>query len=109
MVGGGRWEVGGRFKREETYVCLWLIHGDVWKKPTQYCTAIILQLKKKKKTNSKWKKRTLLGRRVSNSDVLGQLSVLEYNIPSTGPKLHSPLNRPSWKQVFSFILPIPVA
>ena len=33
--------VGGRFKREGTYVYLWLIHGDVWQKPTQYCKAII--------------------------------------------------------------------
>ena len=24
---------------------LWLIHVDVWQKPTQYCKAIILQLK----------------------------------------------------------------
>ena len=32
------WEVGGRFKREGTYVYLWL-------KPTQYSKAIILQLK----------------------------------------------------------------
>ena len=32
------WEVGGRFKREGTYVHLWL-------KATQYCKAIILQLK----------------------------------------------------------------
>ena len=38
-------EVGGRFKREGTYVYLWLIHVDVWQKPTQYCRAIILQLK----------------------------------------------------------------
>ena len=37
-------EVGGRFKREGTYVCLWLIHVDVWQKPTQYCIVIILQL-----------------------------------------------------------------
>ena len=29
-------EVGGRFKREGTYVHLWLIHNDVWQKPTQY-------------------------------------------------------------------------
>ena len=28
-----------------TYVYLWLIHVDVWQKPTQYCKAIILQLK----------------------------------------------------------------
>lgn len=27
------------------YVYLWLIHVDVWQKPTQYCKAIILQLK----------------------------------------------------------------
>ena len=26
-------------------VYLWLIHVDVWQKPTQYCKAIILQLK----------------------------------------------------------------
>ena len=39
-VGGG-----GRFKREGTYVYLWLTRVDVWQKPTQYCKAIILQLK----------------------------------------------------------------
>ena len=31
--------------REETYTHLWLIHADVWQKPTQYCKAIIFQLK----------------------------------------------------------------
>ena len=30
------WEVKGRFNRE-TYIYLWLIHVDVWQKPTQYC------------------------------------------------------------------------
>ena len=40
---GGR-EVGGRVKREGTYVHLWLIHADVWQKPTQYYKANILQL-----------------------------------------------------------------
>ena len=43
-----RWdaeEVGGKFKREGTYAHLWLLHVDVWQKPTQYCKAIILQLK----------------------------------------------------------------
>ena len=39
------WEVRGRFKRERSYVCLWLTHVDVWQKPTQHCKAIILQLK----------------------------------------------------------------
>ena len=38
------WEVGGRLERERTYVYLWLIHVDVWQKPTQHCKAIILQL-----------------------------------------------------------------
>ena len=46
------WE--GMFKREGAYVYLWLIHVDVWQKPTQNCKAIMLQLKineiKKKKT-----------------------------------------------------------
>ena len=32
------------FKREGAYVYCWLIHADVWQKPTQYCKAIILQL-----------------------------------------------------------------
>ena len=37
--------MGGKLNREVTYVCLWLIHIDVWQKPTQYHKAIILQLK----------------------------------------------------------------
>ena len=39
------WEVGESFRREERYVLMWLIHVDVWQKPTQHCKAIILQLK----------------------------------------------------------------
>ena len=39
------WEVGRQLRREGTYIYLWLIHVDVWQKPTQYCKAIILQLK----------------------------------------------------------------
>jgi len=39
------WEVGGRFKKEATYVYLWLILVAVWQKPTQHCKAIVLQLK----------------------------------------------------------------
>ena len=42
------WEVGGRFKREETYVYLGLIHVDVWQKATVYRKAIILPLKMNK-------------------------------------------------------------
>ena len=40
-------EMGERFKGEETYVYLWLIHVDVWQKPTKFCKSIILQLKTK--------------------------------------------------------------
>ena len=40
------WEVRVRFKREGIYIYLWLIHLDVWQKLTQYCEAIVLQLKK---------------------------------------------------------------
>ena len=39
------WKVGGKTKREGRYVCQWLIHVSVWRKPTQHCKAIILQLK----------------------------------------------------------------
>ena len=28
------WEVERRFKREGAYVYLWLVHVDVWQKPT---------------------------------------------------------------------------
>ena len=45
-------EMRGRFKREGTYIYLWLIHVDVWQKPIRFCKAIIFQLinklKKKK-------------------------------------------------------------
>ena len=37
--------MGGRFRREGIYVYLWLIHVDIWQKPTQYCKALIFQLK----------------------------------------------------------------
>ena len=40
--------LGGRFKREWTYVHFQLIHVDVWQKPTKFCKEIILQLKKKR-------------------------------------------------------------
>ena len=32
-------------KREGIYVYLWMIHIVVWQKPTQYCKAVIFQLK----------------------------------------------------------------
>ena len=39
------WEVGRSFKREDMYVYLGLVYIVVWQKPTQYCEAIIFQLK----------------------------------------------------------------
>ena len=33
------------FKKEGKYLFIWLVHADVWQKPTQHCKAIILQLK----------------------------------------------------------------
>ena len=49
MKSGMGWEAGRRFNRKGTCVHLWMIHVDVWQKPSQYCKAIILQLEKKKK------------------------------------------------------------
>ena len=43
--GGMGWEMGRRFRREGTYVYLWLIHADIWQKPTKFCKEIILPLK----------------------------------------------------------------
>ena len=47
---------GGREAEEGIFVYLWLIHVDVWQKPIQHCSTIILQLKIKRKK----KKRTTL-------------------------------------------------
>ena len=44
--GVGWREMGGRFKREGTFVYLWPIHVDVWQKSTKFFKVIILQLKK---------------------------------------------------------------
>ena len=49
-MGGMGWEMGGEFSREGTYVYLWLIHVDIRQGSTQYCNAIIFQLKKEKKS-----------------------------------------------------------
>ena len=36
-------KMGRRFKREGTYVYLWLIHVDIWQKTTKFCKEIILK------------------------------------------------------------------
>ena len=45
LEGGMGRKVGGRFKRDRTYVCLWLICVGIWQKLTRYCKVIIFQLK----------------------------------------------------------------
>ena len=40
-----------------THVDQWLTHVDVWQKPTQYCKALILQLKINLKAKKKIKKK----------------------------------------------------
>ena len=41
LEGRTGWEVGGKFKRQGTHVYRWLIHVDVWQKPTQGCKTIV--------------------------------------------------------------------
>ena len=48
--------LGGRFKREGTYIYLGLIHIVVWQTPTQHCKATVPQLKKNGKKSEKEKK-----------------------------------------------------
>ena len=43
--GYGREELGGGFRMWGTHVYLRPIHVDVWQKPLQYCSVIILKLK----------------------------------------------------------------
>ena len=52
------WE---RFQRDGRYVYLWLSHVAVWQKPTQYCKAIILQLKMNKLKNNPKRLYSILG------------------------------------------------
>ena len=55
MGWGGRWEGGSGWG---THVNPWLIHVNVWQKPSQYCKVISLQLikinEKKKRKESSW-------------------------------------------------------
>ena len=47
---------GEEGEREGAYIYLWLIHVDVWQKPTQFCKTIILQLESQLKIFKKKKK-----------------------------------------------------
>ena len=50
--------MGRRFKREGTYV--YLIHLDVWQKPSQYCNYSPIKNKIKKKTAFNKKEKFIL-------------------------------------------------
>ena len=45
LEGGVGREAGGEFMIGGTHVYLWLIHIDVWQKPSKQCKVIIIQLK----------------------------------------------------------------
>ena len=47
-------KMGERLKGEGIYVYLWLIHVDVWQKPTKFCKAVILQLKNNNRKKTHW-------------------------------------------------------
>ena len=64
-------EVGGRFEREGTYVYLWLICVNVWRKATQFCKEIVLQLKNKFKQRQKNRAITLAINREANHKSTG--------------------------------------
>ena len=113
--GGNGWEVGGRFKREGTYVYLWLIHITVWQKPTQHCKESILQLKKKKELP--------LGMSIHMSDenavqtfpAMGRRCVDTQNwvsaAPQAGPHLPNTQTAPdrtlAWSNLPTSVLPLP--
>ena len=51
---GGKVGSGREVQEVWTYVYIWLIHVDIWQKPTQYCKAIIPQLNKFVKKEVFW-------------------------------------------------------
>ena len=66
------WDEGGRgrgFRMDGTWIYLWLIHVDVWQKPTQYPKAIILQLKVSKLKKKKGPTPRELTRRARESGI----------------------------------------
>ena len=48
-------EVGGGFWRKGTHVCPWLIHVDVWQRPSQYCNYPPIKINKVFKDTCKQK------------------------------------------------------
>ena len=72
-------EENGRFKREGTYVYLWLIHADVRQKSLPYCKVTILQLNIKKVCLSKAKvcSKLFLGEKIQNEMIRHKIIVSE--------------------------------
>ena len=71
--------VGNRkgFKEGGDYIYLWLIHVNVWQRPTQNCKAITLQLKNRGEKRIKNKKEKRIKRAV-------------FSMLQLGPDTHSP-------------------
>ena len=69
-------------KREGTYVYLWLIHVNVWQKPTQYGKAIILQVKINKILKIKYRMKNYRAILLRNIDtkILNKALVLGINM-----------------------------
>ena len=67
------WEVGGKLKREGTYIDLWSMHVDIGQKPTQYCNYPSIK-KKGKKAFSKDCLRVTDSRDVTSFELLFTIS-----------------------------------
>ena len=64
------------------YVHLWLIHVDVWQKPTTFCKAIILQFKNKLKTWLKAKKKKVIQYYLKNTLSSSPAAQMVKNLPA---------------------------
>ena len=77
-------EIRGRFRREGIYICIWLIHVEVWQKTTKFCKAIILKLKKHinlKRSCSFWVK---VIHSLENNNLIWQTRCVNHSLPIEG-------------------------
>ena len=76
----------GGFRKEGTYVCLWLIHADAWQKPTQYVKQLSSYKRRKKKDKPKLLEKDI--------DACINTAVIPNHLPYTkiqrSPPLHNP-------------------
>ena len=83
-------------KRKGTCVYLWLVHVDIWQKPTQDCQAIILQLKKLFLKKNYFKKKGEGGSEASWNSISAVLVTQTLSprcsVAQSGPTLCNPMN-----------------